>query len=234
MLETARPRVRPPEHRARNMPRPVAWSTTRHPRSAVRALKPRFDLPAEKSALIKINFGSGPHPLGGWINVDIDTASRPDVVADLSRPLPFADRCADFMHTEDFIAQLEPEDLLRFLHECRRVLKSDGGVRVLTPDLARFARMYLERPDDLVRIWNTFVGVKLVTGSACEVVNLGMKLAGRFQYDYPTFSALADAAGFVTARVSYNESRFQPLRGLDLRRPDDAVSMYLECTPKPR
>ncbi len=182
--------------------------------------------------MVKINFGSGPYPLDGWINVDIDQASRPDIVADLGRPLPLADRCADYMHTEDFIAQLEPGDLLRFLQECRRVLKPRGALRVLTPDLARFARMYLEQPDGLVRIWNTFVGVKLVTGTACEVFNLGMKLAGRFQYDRSTFSALADAAGLATIAVSYNESRFEALRGLDLRRPADAVSMYLECTPK--
>ena len=183
--------------------------------------------------MIKLNFGSGPHPVAGWINIDLDRAACPDVVADFTRPLPFADGCADYLHTEDFIAQLEPDDLQRFLRECRRVLKPSGALRVLTPDLARFARMYLEDPDHLIRIWDTFVGVKLVTRSACEVFNLGMKLAGRFQYDRSTFAAIAHAAGFDTAAVGYNESRFAALRGLDLRRPDEAVSMYLECTPRP-
>jgi len=182
--------------------------------------------------MTKINFGSGPYPMSGWINVDIDAAGHPDVVADLGRPLPFATGVADFIHTEDFIAQLDPTPLLHFLRECRRILKAEGAMRVLTPDLARFARMYLEDPDHLVWIWNTFVGVPLETGTACEVLNLGMRLAGRFQYDVATFTQLAAQAGFATAAVAYNESRFEALRGLDLRRTDEAVSMYLECTPK--
>ena len=101
-------------------------------------------------------------------------------------------------------------------------------MRVLTPDLARFARMYLEEPERLVDIWNRFVGVPLVTGTACEVFNLGMQLAGRFQYDASTFASIAAAAGFDTSIVKYNQSRFPEMRDLDLRRPDEAVSMYLE------
>jgi O-antigen biosynthesis protein len=182
--------------------------------------------------MTKINFGSGPYPIAGWINVDLDPAGRPDVVADLGRALPFATRVADFIHTEDFIAQLDPEPLLAFLRECRRIIKLGGAMRVLTPDLARFARAYLEDPDHLVWVWNTFVGVPLETGTACEVLNLGMRLAGRFQYDFATFSRLAGQAGFDTVNVAYNESRFEALRGLDLRKTDEAVSMYLECTPR--
>jgi O-antigen biosynthesis protein len=181
--------------------------------------------------MTKINFGSGPYPMEGWINVDLDPSAKPQVVADLGRGLPFATGVADFIHTEDFIAQLDPLPLLSFLRECRRILKPDGAMRLLTPDLARFARMYLEEPDRLVRIWNTFIGVPLDTGTACEVLNLGMRLAGRFQYDFDSLSRLAAKAGFDTVAVAYNESRFEALRGLDLRRTDEAVSMYVECTP---
>ena len=181
--------------------------------------------------MTKINFGSGPYPIAGWINVDLDPAGRPEVVADLARALPFATGVADYIHTEDFIAQLDPMPLSGFLRECRRILKPEGVMRMLTPDLARFARMYLEDPQRLIWIWNTFVGVPLETGTACEVLNLGMRLAGRFQYDFETYAKLAADAGLDTVRVAYNESRFEPLRGLDLRRTDEAVSMYLECTP---
>jgi hypothetical protein len=30
-------------------------------------------------------------------------------------------------------------------------------------------------------------------------------------------------------RVSYNESDYPELRGLDLRSPDNAISLYLDC-----
>lgn len=182
--------------------------------------------------MILVNFGSGPHPLAGWINVDLDPAGRPDVVADLSRTLPFADACADAIFSEDFVAQLEPDALRGFLAECRRILKPDGTLRVLTPDLARFARMFLDEPDRLMRLWNTAVGVPLPTGTAADVLNLGMKLAGRWQYDVETFSRVAAQAGFETLVARYGESRHPAMRGVDLRKPDEAVSMYLECVPR--
>ncbi|MFO1281225.1 MAG: methyltransferase domain-containing protein [Burkholderiales bacterium] len=183
--------------------------------------------------MIRINLGSGPHPLAGWLNVDLDASARPDVVADLSRPLPFADACADFLHTEDFVAQLEPDALAGFLGECRRVLKPGGCLRLLTPDLARFMRTYLEDPAHLVRIWTGFVGVPLPNGTAADVVNLGMKLAGRWQYDLETLSRIASRAGFDVREVAYGESRHPELRGIDLRKPDEAVSLYVECVPRP-
>jgi hypothetical protein len=182
--------------------------------------------------MIKLNFGSGPYPIAGWINVDLDLRSRPQVVADLRKHLPFTAACADFIHTEDFIAQLDPDQLRAFLVECLRILKPEGAMRVLTPDLARLARMYLEEPERLVDIWNRFVGVPLMSGTACEVFNLGMRLAGRFQYDAGTFASIASVAGFDTSIAKYNESRFAELRELDLRRSDEAVSMYLECIPR--
>ncbi|HEY8243457.1 MAG TPA: methyltransferase domain-containing protein [Casimicrobiaceae bacterium] len=179
-----------------------------------------------------VNLGSGPHKLPGFVNVDLDAAGRPDVVADLSRGLPFADACADAIFTEDFVAQLEPDALLRFLAECRRMLKPGGTLRVLTPDLRRFMRMYLDEPERLMHFWNSAVGVPLPNATAGDVVNLGMKLAGRWQYDVETFARIAARAGLDTATARYNESRHAALCGIDLRKPDEAVSMYLECTPR--
>ena len=182
--------------------------------------------------MVLVNFGSGPYPLEGWINVDLDPAGRPGVVADLSRGLPFADGCADAIFTEDFVAQLEPDALGYFLGECRRMLKPGGTLRVLTPDLRRFARAYLDEPDHLIRIWKAAVGVPLPNGTAGDVFNLGMKLAGRWQYDVETFARIAARAGLDTAVSAYGESRHPAMRGIDLRKPDEAISMYLECTPR--
>lgn len=58
--------------------------------------------------MIKINFGSGggEGKLRGWINVDLDRTCRPDVIADLSKDLPFSTASVDYIHSEDFIVQL--------------------------------------------------------------------------------------------------------------------------------
>jgi len=43
---------------------------------------------------------------------------------------------------------------------------------------------------------------------------------------------VAAECGFEVVEVEYNQSGFEPLRGLDLRRPLESISMYFECYPK--
>lgn len=186
----------------------------------------------ERVAMIKLNLGSGPFRLDGWINVDLDAATRPDLIVDLSRDLPFATASIDYIFSEDFIAALTLDGFRHFLAESRRILKPQGAMRVLTPDLARLVRMYLEAPTALVGLWDRTVGVPVTTRSGCEVINLAMELAGRFQYDSETLSALAHDAGFDAVRVDYRQSRFPVLAGLDYREPQESVSMYHELYPR--
>lgn len=180
-------------------------------------------------AKIKINLGSGHWKLEGWINVDIDADSRPDVLADLSCGLPFCSLSADFMHTEDFIDQLDLDGAAAFLGECHRILKAGGVIRVLTPDVEKLCQMYVNQPDALKALWHDHVGVPLRFGTAAEIVNIGMRFAGHtFLYDAETLGDLAAACGFEARRVSYRESEFNELRGIDLRSPETAISLYLD------
>jgi predicted SAM-dependent methyltransferase len=179
---------------------------------------------------VKINLGSGHWKLAGWVNIDVDFASRPDVCGNLAAGLPFRDACADFMHTEDFIDQLDLEHAARFLRECHRVLKAGGVIRVLTPDVEQLARLYLHEPEKLQSLWRDHVGVPLVYGTAAEILNTGMRFAGHtFLYDAATFTRLAADCGFRAERVSFQTSEFPELRGHDLRSPDNAISLYHDC-----
>ncbi|NIP18342.1 MAG: methyltransferase domain-containing protein [Xanthomonadales bacterium] len=180
--------------------------------------------------MTKINLGSGHWKLPGWVNVDLDLSGDPEVCADLSAGLPFRDAVAEFMHTEDFLDQLELEHAYGFLRECHRVLKPGGVLRVLTPDLETMARLYMEEPDRLRDLWCNFVGVPLSAGTAGEVFNLGMRHAGHtFIYDAETFREVLSGCGFDARRVAYNQSEKPELRSLDLRSPENAISMYFDC-----
>lgn len=178
-----------------------------------------------------INLGSGHWKLKGWVNVDIDHGSRPDVLADLSSGLPFRNACADFMHTEDFIDQLDLEGAAGFLRECHRILKRGGVLRVLTPNVEKLCRMYINEPEALKALWRDHVGVPLKFGTAAEIVNVGMRFAGHtFLYDAETFGKLARECGFEPKQVNFNASDHAALRGVDLRSPETAISLYFELT----
>ena len=183
---------------------------------------------------VKINLGSGHWKFDGWVNVDIDFESLPDVAANLATGLPFSSGVARLMHTEDFIDQLELPNAEAFLKECHRILAPGGVIRVLTPDVQQLADLYLNNPQRLKTLWTEHVQVPLELGTAAEILNLGMRFAGHtFLYDEETFKALAARCGFEARRVSYQQSEIPELRGLDLRSPDDAISLYFDCYRQP-
>ena len=164
------------------------------------------------------------------MNVDIDLDSQPDVGANLAGGLPFADGVASLMHTEDFIDQLQLDNAEGFLRECHRILAPGGVLRVLTPDMRQLANLYLNDPEKLMELWNTHVGIELKLDTPGEVFNLGMRFAGHtFLYDEDTFKALAGECGFEARKVAFNQSEIAGLRGLDLRSPENAVSLYFDC-----
>lgn len=183
---------------------------------------------------LKINLGSGHWKFNDWVNVDIDLASKPDLVANLAANLPFADGAARLLHTEDFIDQLELDQAADFLSECHRILAPGGVLRVLTPDLGMLAHLYLHDKARLNELWKNFVRVPLSLDTPGEIFNIGMRFAGHtFLYDEETFQALASGCGFEVHIVAYQQSEVPELRGLDLRSPDNAVSMYFDCYRRP-
>jgi predicted SAM-dependent methyltransferase len=166
--------------------------------------------------------------------VDIDRESQPDVCANLAGGLPFANGVARLMHTEDFIDQLELEQAAEFLRECHRILIPGGVLRVLTPDMRKLAHLYLNDPEQLKTMWKSFVGVPLALDTAGEIFNIGMRFAGHtFLYDEETFKALTVRCGFDARRVEYQQSEVPELRGLDLRSPVNAISLYFDCYRRP-
>jgi predicted SAM-dependent methyltransferase len=59
---------------------------------------------------IKVHFGCASHKLADWINVDLNRFCKPDLVADLTKPFPFKSNSVDYIHSEDFLDQIELAD----------------------------------------------------------------------------------------------------------------------------
>lgn len=78
------------------------------------------------------------------MNLDSHPAS-PDILAhDLHEALPFPDGRFDAIFASHVLEHLEPDAGLSLLRECNRILKYNGILRVVVPDLEEIVRLYLE------------------------------------------------------------------------------------------
>ena len=94
-----------------------------------------------------LNVGCGSHFHKDWTNLDLISEDIEVLCHDLTSGLPFPDEHFDAVYHSHVLEHLKPNDGLKLLQECFRVLKPGGIVRVVVPDLERIAKLYLEMHD---------------------------------------------------------------------------------------
>lgn len=92
----------------------------------------------------QLNVGCGDWPRPGWINLDIHDGAgqrwKPDVVADVLE-LPFDERTFDRVYLGHVLEHIELDHLGSAMSEVFRVLKRNGRVVVVGPDVEKVARL---------------------------------------------------------------------------------------------
>lgn len=94
--------------------------------------------------MILINFGCGTHYHASWINFDMMPASPEVRPWDVRGRLPFSDASVDAVYHSHVLEHLTAEQGAAFLRECHRILRHEGILRVVVPDLEGIARAYLD------------------------------------------------------------------------------------------
>jgi predicted SAM-dependent methyltransferase len=154
--------------------------------------------------MLKLQLGSGPLILPGWVNIDNLPYPGVERVLDVTKGLPFRD--ADYVFAEHFIEHIPYPDAVNLLRECRRVLRDSGVLRLSTPNLDW--------------VWVTHYNLSLSESDqvrACFELNRAFRGWGhQFLYNERTLRATLQDAGFATAeRVEYGQSPHEALRGLE-------------------
>jgi len=91
-----------------------------------------------------LNIGCGVTSDSEWINIDLGGSD--DVMShNVTDGLPFPDKTFDVVYHSHLLEHIPFEKSLPFIHECFRVLKPGGIIRILVPDLERIAGLYLEK-----------------------------------------------------------------------------------------
>jgi predicted SAM-dependent methyltransferase len=160
---------------------------------------------------MKLHLGSGPVRFEGWLNIDLD-APQADMHLDLRQPLPFDDASVEYIMNEHFIEHLTRENALALLTECRRVLSTNGVLRLSTPNLKFVVACYLARN---IGEW----GDLWEPATPCRLVNEGLRLWGhQFVYDAEELVSLLRESGFADVRfVRWRESIIKELAGRETR-----------------
>ena len=110
---------------------------------------------------LMLNLGCGNRTHEAWVNIDHSLKAsfnalwfvRPFLKIpnpagylhhDLRNGIPFPDGSADVVYSSHLLEHLERKDALPFLREIYRVLKRDGILRIVVPDLERAVTAYLQ------------------------------------------------------------------------------------------
>ncbi len=181
----------------------------------------RISTPRKLRGATKLHLGAGFRQLEGWANIDLD---GPNIIWDLTTPLPMKDASVRFVYSEHFIEHVTRKHALKLLKNIRELLTPGGVLRVSTPDLAHLARAYLA--GNLLQMPSH----QWVPTTLCEMLNDAMREWGhQYIYDEPELRSLLAEAGFEkVVRVRRNESGYSELVGLESRA--DAGDLIMEAS----
>jgi SAM-dependent methyltransferase len=136
------------------------------------------------------------------------------IFCDVRGGLPLRDATVDFLYASHLLEHLERREAVDLLAECKRVLKPQGLLRLVVPDLAYFLDMY-EAGDKRDAISGIF---------AADVP--GSLSSHRYMYDEELLSQALREAGFNgAARCRFRQGGMPDLHLLDNR---EAESLHVE------
>lgn len=155
---------------------------------------------------MRLHIGSGPVAIQGWTNVDVTAYEGVDVVLDVRKPWPFEN--VELIFAEHFLEHLTLTEGLRFLRECRRVLREDGVLRLSTPNLDWVWLTHYKPPAELTTE-EELIG--------CLEINRAFHGWGhRFLYNLRTLRLALETAGFAEVRqCEYGQSAIDALKNLE-------------------
>lgn len=93
----------------------------------------------------KLNLGCGSHFHKDWVNVDFNSNSEYVMACNLLKGIPFSDNEFDIVYSSHVLEHFPKNEANNFIKECYRVLKPDGILRIVVPDLERIAKLYIEK-----------------------------------------------------------------------------------------
>lgn len=197
---------------------------------------------------MKLNLGCGSQVLDGWVNVDYALGAQfmkiPFFCAfnrkiklfnmdwnnkiylhDLTKKFPWADSSVDIVYSSHTLEHFSKRDGRRFLAECHRVLRKNGIIRIVVPDLRHVVTKYVEGQifaDDFIEYLGVLYGNS--NNSLKKRLLPFFQFPHKCMYDNQRLIEILGEIGFdASTRVSY-DSDIEDIRMVELEgRTENAV-----------
>jgi predicted SAM-dependent methyltransferase len=169
----------------------------------------------------KLQIGTGPNLLKGWLNTDLILRAPGVVFLDAAKALPFNDSTFNCVFSEHQFETLTYSDGMSMLKECHRILKPGGRIRIATPSLEVLLDLRTkEKTDSQQRyiewITDTYLPDAGSYRDAFVINNAFSDWGHKFIYDFETLEAILEETGFTNVtRCAPGESDADELRGID-------------------
>lgn len=154
----------------------------------------------ENSSLVKIELGSGAKKgKDGWTTVDQYGA---DINWDLRRGIPLPNESVDKIYSSHLLEHIPYQQLIPFLRECRRVMKSDAEFSVCVPNFRLYVDAYKNKI--LFRSRDTWWQPGIVdTGSSIDQLNYMAYMLDehKYMFDEENLINTLTQAGFSNAQL---------------------------------
>lgn len=206
--------------------------------------------------MIKVNVGCGTTIAEDWVNIDnsfnIILSRIPPlkiillkmklinqsiyknwpkniIKHDVTKGLPFKNCSVDFVYSSHFIEHITREQTIQLIAECYRVLKYNGVMRIVIPDLKKISQSYVQNTIDA----DTFLeSLHIIPNSKNTIYAekffpwLFTKDKHKWMYDFESLSKILIKVGFEKVTLTdYKQGVVPDIQKLDNRAGD---SLFLE------
>jgi predicted SAM-dependent methyltransferase len=165
----------------------------------------------------KLNLGCGFDHLEGFENIDIQPITKPDILLDLRRNLPYKDNTISFIFSEHTFEHFSPDTLQHLFSECFRTLKPEGKLSFSIPDFtlltkallyeekSKIADLYKKELKDVCNV--SFSSNNIEIENSLYLNHLIRQWEEhKYFYTYPFLEEMLKKAGFlVVKKRKYNK-----------------------------
>ncbi|MEB3180401.1 MAG: methyltransferase domain-containing protein [Nostocaceae cyanobacterium] len=210
--------------------------------------------------MLKLNLGCGDQTPKDWTNVDYAMgawiAQLPVIsfinkklkiinfdwpeniyLYDLTKKFPWADNTVDVIYSSHTLEHLSKTQGLHFLSECYRVLKPNGIVRIVVPDLRAYVDKYIQGEIPADRLLDElYVGYEAPEdGFWKQKLSPFIRFPHKCMYDTPALVRIMSEIGFEAVSKEGFDSEIVNIEGIEIAdRTIDAVIVEAKKVPATR